>query len=126
MKQNLKPEELRSAPKTMRTRKSPGPDGISSEMLTHLGSATVNKFLETFNLSWQEGRLPQIWREATIIPVFQEGERPRHGLQLPPDQPDQLYGEDHVENLINGRPRWYLESADILTSEQAGFRQFRS
>ena len=61
MKQSIKLAELQTALKKLKARRSPGPDAISNEMLTHLGNSAVNKLLEIFNLSWEERKLPQIW-----------------------------------------------------------------
>ena len=74
MKNPFTHHELQSALRKLKTKKAPGPDGISNEMLAHLGSAAVDKLLEIFNLSWQEGTVPQIWKEATIIPVHKKGQ----------------------------------------------------
>ena len=31
-----------------------------------------------------------------------------------------------MERIVNARFKWYLETNDLLASQQAGFRQFRS
>ena len=72
MQQLLRLGELQRALKKLRPRRSPGPDGITNEMLIHLGSAAVCKLLKIFNHSWEQGVLPQIWREATLITILKK------------------------------------------------------
>ena len=68
-------QELDKVLRRLKKKKSPGPDGITNEMLTHLATASRLKLLEIFNYTWKEGRLPQIWREATMIPVLKKWKR---------------------------------------------------
>ena len=58
MQQPLRLGELQRVVNKLKARKSPGPDGITNEMLIHLGSATVCKLLQIFNHSWELGVLP--------------------------------------------------------------------
>ncbi|KAK7101835.1 hypothetical protein V1264_020159 [Littorina saxatilis] len=125
MSQPLTLHELRSALKKSKAKKSPGPDGITNEMLTHLGSAAENKLLEVFNSSWQEGSLPQLWREAIMIPILKKGKDPKKATSYRPISLTSCVVKT-LERIVNERLRWYLESRNLLAPEQAGFRQFRS
>ena len=60
MQQPLRLGELQRALKKLKSKKSPGPDGITSEMLVRLGSAAVCKLLQIFSHDWEQGVLPQI------------------------------------------------------------------
>ena len=68
MQQPLRLGELQIALKKLRPKRSSGPGVITNEMLIHLGSAAVCKLLQIYNHSWEQGVLPQIWREAAMIP----------------------------------------------------------
>ncbi|KAK7087559.1 hypothetical protein V1264_021593 [Littorina saxatilis] len=118
-------QELRQALRKLKNKKSPGPDGISNEMLNHLGSAAVGKLLDIFNLSWKEGQIPQVWKEATIIPIHKKG---KHKKKAPSYRPISLTScvVKTMKRMVNQRLLWYLEKEDILAPEQAGFRQFHS
>ena len=78
MHQPLSLGELQRALKKLRPKRSPGPDGITNEMLIHHGSAAVCKLLQIYNHSWEQGVLPQIWREATMIPILKKGKDPKN------------------------------------------------
>ena len=67
----------------------------AKKLLAHLGNSAVNKFLEIFNLSWKEGKLPQIWREAIMISILKKRKDPKQASSY---QPDQLRGEDDGKN----------------------------
>ena len=66
-------EELTSVLSNLKLKKSPGPDAITNEMIVNLGQPALHKLLDIFNKTWQEGTLPQIWREATMIPIHKKG-----------------------------------------------------
>ena len=59
MQQPLRPGELQRALKKLKLGKLPRPDGLTKEMLIHLGSAAVCKLLQIFNHRWEQV-LPQI------------------------------------------------------------------
>ena len=125
MTQQLVLHELKSALKTLKVRKAPGPDGISNEMLTHLGSAALKKLLEIFNSSWERGTLPQIWREAIMTPIHKSGKDPKRATSYRPISLTSCVVKT-MERMVNKRLQWYLETKGILASEQAGFRSCRS
>ena len=73
MESEITRSEMEYAISKLKMRKSPGPDGVSNEMIKNLGSAAAGKLLQIFNISWKTGKLPQIWREAIMIPLLKPG-----------------------------------------------------
>ena len=61
--------ELEEALKKMKQKKAPGPDGITYEMLKHLGPGAKRTLLLIYNQSWSTGTAPTIWKEAVIRPI---------------------------------------------------------
>ena len=55
---------------------APGSDGICGSHLVHVGLAVCREMLFIFNMSYDEGRLLDQWRETEIVPI------------LKPKQPD--------------------------------------
>ena len=118
-------QELDNALKKLKLKKSPGPDGITNEMLIHLDTTARLKLLEIFNLTWEEGRVPQMWKEATMIPIHKKGKDKRKSGSYRPISLTSCVVKT-MERIVNRRLMHHLESEKILAQEQAGFRQFRS
>lgn len=55
---------------------SPGKDQICYVMLKQLGKRSLLKLLELYNKVWKEGTLPNIWKEAIVIPIKKHGKDP--------------------------------------------------
>ena len=49
--------------------KAPGPDGVCTEHLLHLGPRASTALLRLCNESWLRGEVPSEWRRATIVPI---------------------------------------------------------
>ena len=59
--------------KKVKIRTAPGPDGITGEMLKHLGAFPRAVLLEMFNHSWIKEVVPAVCNEAVITPVPKKG-----------------------------------------------------
>ena len=125
MKQPFTLHELQTALRKLKTKKSPGPDGITNEMLKHLGSTAILKLLEVFNHSWETGTLAQTWREAIMTPIYKKGKDKKKPASYRPISLTSCMVKT-LERMINQRLLWYLETENILIPEQAGFRCFHS
>ena len=125
MHQPLRLGELQRALKKLRPKRSPGPDGITNEMFIHLGNAAVCKLLQIYNHSWEQGVFPQIWQEATMIPILKKGKDPKKANSYRPVSLTSCVVKT-MERIVNERLKCYLETENLLAPEQAGFRQFRS
>ena len=118
-------EELKKAIKKLKKKKAPGPDNITNEMLQHLGNTALQKLLDIFNLSWNKGELPQIWKEARMIPILKKGKNKAKAVSYRPISLTSCVCKT-MERIVNQRMQWYLETERIIAPEQAGFRQYRS
>ena len=104
---------------------SPGPDDIHYQLLKHLPSSALSILLEIYNSIWATGNIPKSWKEATVIPI---------------PKPDKDHTDPSnyrlialtsclcktMERMINDRLTWFLESNNIITNFQSGFRHQRS
>ena len=68
-------EELETALKNTKLRKSPGPDGIIPEVIVHGGKALWTFLLTLFNLFWLTEKLPSDLTDANISILFKKGDR---------------------------------------------------
>ena len=66
-------KELEDALSWLKQKKCPGADQITNEMLQQLGLKAKKKLIQSFNESWRTGIVPQVWREAIMIPVHKKG-----------------------------------------------------
>ena len=125
MQKSLTMDELKKAIQKLKKRKSPGPDDITNEMIQHLGNIALQKLLDIFNLSWNKGELPQIWKEAKMIPILKKGKNKARAASYRPISLTSCVCKT-MERIVNSRMKWHLETENIIASEQAGFRQYRS
>ena len=113
--------ELNKALKKLKPRKSPGPDKIHNEMLTHLGLPGKKVILSFINRTWNQGILPDSWKIATIKPILKKGKPADDLKSYRPISLSSCLGK-LAERIINGRLYWYLETNKFLNVAQAGFR----
>ena len=118
-------KEFEEAIKTLKDKKSPGPDKITNEMLEHLGTKAKSKLLGIFINSWNTGHVPQSWREADMVPIHKKGKDRANTDSYRPISLTSCVGK-LIERLINTRLVGHLEKNNIITPEQAGFLQHRS
>lgn len=117
--------EFQLALAKLNPKKSPGPDRITNEMLQHLGIKAQRKLLNVINSSWKSGCVPQIWREADMIPVPKQGKDKKKVTNYRPISLLSCPGK-LMEQMVNSRLMWHLEKNNILSPSQAGFRPHRS
>lgn len=67
-------EMIRAIKKSRPT--SPGKDQVGYAMLKYLGERALNKMLGLYNKVWEEGKLPEAWKEAVVIPIRKPGKDP--------------------------------------------------
>ena len=118
-------KEFEEAPKTLKDKKSPGPDKITNEMLEHPVTKAKCKLLGIFNNSWKTGRVPQSLRESDMVPIHKKGKDRANTDSYRPISLSSCVGK-LMERMINTRLVWHLEKNNIITPEQAGFRQHHS
>ena len=69
-------DELREALRNMRPKGPPGPDDISPPLLKNLDSNAIKLLLHILNLSLTTENIPQVWRNANIIPILKANKLP--------------------------------------------------
>ena len=102
-----------------------GPDDIHYQMLKHLPETALETLLHIFNSIWTTGVLPESWRLATIIPISKPGKDHAEPTNYRPIALTSCLCKT-LERMINKRLVWYLESNNLITKFQSGFRAERS
>ena len=73
---NFTMKELRKAIAKMKPREAPGPDDPPPSFFKSFGPKALKALLQIFNTSFEDGFVPQIWRNAIIIPLLKAGKPP--------------------------------------------------
>lgn len=106
-------EELESAIQRLDPRKSPGPDLIYGHMLHHLGQSAKSLLLRIFNISWQTGKLPKIWKNSTIIPILKPGKEASNCKSYRPISLTSILCKT-MERIIHTRlMKWLIEEKKL-------------
>ena len=100
-----------------------GPDYIHYQMLKHLPETALDTLLHIFNGIWTAG-FPESWRLATIIPIPKPGKDHAEPTNYKPIALTGCLCET-LKRMINKRLVWYLESNNLITKFQSGFRAER-
>ena len=62
----------------IRTKKAPWPNGVTNDMILHLGPSAKKASLALFNKSWKSGTVPALYEKATLIPIHKKGKDKKH------------------------------------------------
>ena len=106
-------------------KKATGPDPISYLMLGNLPNYTVEKLLRFFQRCWEEGVIPQAWRDAEVVGIHKQGKSKKHPANYRPISLTPQLGKA-FERIITDRLNYFLEKYNIIPDCQAGFRKHRS
>ena len=94
-------------------------------MLKHLGACSRAVLLKIFNHSWIKGVVPAVWKEAIIIPIPKKGKDKKNPPSYHPISLLSCVGK-LLERMINRRLINHLESNNVLSPTQTGYRKHRS
>ena len=119
----IKIEEVEDALKT-KTETSPGEDTITYKMLEYLPKPGTEVLTEIIDGLYREGPLPPDFKTAIITPVPKPDKDPQNPASYRP-----ISLTSHIaklmETIVNKRLKNYLESKNIITKNQSGFRTRR-
>ncbi|GBO31551.1 putative RNA-directed DNA polymerase from transposon X-element [Araneus ventricosus] len=104
---------------------SPGPDGITYNMLRHLNTTSLSHLIILFNRIWTEQKDPSQWHEATVIPILKPGKVPSNPLNYRPIALTSCLCKT-FERMVNARLIYELEKQGCIPPLQSGFRRGRS
>ena len=109
---------------TLDVHKAPGPDKIPSHLLQLASQEIAPVLTLIINSSLHQGELPMDWKCANIVTVFKKGDKTLASNY----RPISLTGISCriMERLIHTHLFSHLESINILSDQQHGFRPRRS
>ena len=103
---------------------SPGEDEILYSMIFNLPRSTKQFLLDILNSFWFSGTSPKSWKISSIVPVL----KPLKDSYLPKNYRPIVLTScacKIYERMVNARLVWYLESKNLLSNRQFGFRKNR-
>ena len=104
---------------------SVGPDQVAYPFFKNLPESGLNALLDTLNHLWDNNSYPTDWRSSTLIPILKPRKPPSDPASYRPISLTSCASK-LMERIINGRIRVHLESNNLLSSNQNGFRPGRS
>ena len=117
-------QEVQSRLEKLNTNKSCGPDDIHPRLLQETAKAVSIPLEIIFNLSLNSGKCPTDWRTANVTPIHKKGSRTDPGNYRPVSLTSQVCKV--LEAIVRKHIIEHLESNDILSDKQHGFREGRS
>ena len=120
----LTPEELEYALNLSKD-SAPGPDEVCYSMLKNLAPSGKSLLLNLLNRAFKEGKFPDQWKEALVIPILKEGKPAYSPGSYRPIALTSCICKV-FERILNRRLVWFLESHGYIDRHQSGFRKGRS
>jgi ribonuclease HI len=118
-------DELTQAIKQMKAKGAYGPDDIPPTFLKALGPIALAELLSIFNIAFELGICPQIWRQAIIIPLLKAGKAAGDLASFRPISLTSCICKT-FERMLSERLFHIVESKNILSPYQAGYRKARA
>jgi len=71
----LSKEDIEKELRSLKNRKSHGPDGIFNKMLKYVGTELTLRLTQLFQQILKLCTIPKAWKQSTIIPLFKKGSK---------------------------------------------------
>ncbi|GFT49023.1 putative RNA-directed DNA polymerase from transposon X-element [Trichonephila clavipes] len=102
-----------------------GPDGLHYIMLRHLSESSIFSLLSLFNRIWETEVFPTQRCHAHVLPFPKPGKDPTSANNYSPIALTSCLRR-LMERIVNARLMFHLESPNLLSPLQSGFRKSRS
>ena len=102
-----------------------GPDDIHYQLLKHLPDPSLTVLLNIFNSIWTSDSFLAAWRQAVVVPIPKPEEDRSDPNNYRPIALTSCLCKT-MERMVNNRLVYYLESNNLITNLQSGFRKERS
>ena len=101
-----------------------GPDNLHPQLLKNCATQLAYPLHVIFSRALKEGQLPDDWKTSTVFPIFKKGVR-SDPLNYRPISLTSICCKT-FERLLSAHLTTYLESNQLLSPHQFGFRSSRS
>ena len=110
--------------RALKATSSPGPDDIHPRVLKELSQTLSLPLALLYRKSINTGELPDIWKQAWIVPIHKKGSKQEPGNYRPVSLTSVACKV--LESLIRDALMEHLDTHSLLSVEQHGFRPRRS
>ena len=118
------PESILEVLNKLKPSLSVGPDGLCAYFIKKLKYTLCLPLSIIFEVSYRTGKLPSLWKKATIVPVFKKGLS--HSVENYRPVSLCCVSCKLMESVINTALVKHLDTFDILKTQQYGFRKLKS
>ena len=108
----------------LNTSKSPGPDMLHSRVLKEIAPAIVKPLQWIFSSTMHSGKLPSIWKQANVSPIFKKGKK-QHASNYRPVSLTCILCKVQ-ESMIRDDIIAHMNANQLISSRQFGFLSGRS
>ena len=117
-------EDIISAISEISVGSAAGPDGVPAILLKQCAKSLAYPIRILWEESYRRGEVPSFYKESHVCPIFKKGDRSKTANYRP------VSVTSHVvkvfERVMRKKIVTHLESRDIISSKQHGFRSGRS
>ena len=110
-------------PKRLKVHKATGPEAVPTRFLLGFAVELAPIMTKLFQLSLDTGKIPDDWREASIVPVFKKGERQFASNYRPVSLTS--VSCKLLEHIVHSQIMDHYDSRHLLADQQHGFRSRR-
>ena len=122
---NISLEEIQAVLQMQRVGIAHGPHAIYSDLLLHTGKQLQSAIHLIYSKSWQEGVIPEDWKQAEVKFLKKSGKASYHSASAyRPISLTSCLGKG-LERIITQRLYAFCEHNKIIDRDQEGFRHFR-
>jgi len=104
--------------------KANGPDQLPARFLKEVSLEIAPALTLIFQASLDQSKLPEVWKEALVVPVFKKGNR-SDPCNFRPISLTCICGKI-LEHVVHSNISKHLQRYEVLCDEQHGFRTNRS
>ena len=116
--------DIKQAIEETKINSAPGLDGLPPVFLHKCKLNILKPLTVIMNKSIQSGEIPEVWKEASITPIFKGGKKEEPANYRPVSLTSQI--AKLLERIIRWYLVTYLELINAFPDSQHGFRAFRS
>ena len=109
------PYEVETVLKSLKTGKASGPDSINNRILKELSQPLSHPLCDLFNFSIVTGKVPVIWKQANITPIFKKNDASDHTNYSLLSSIGKV-----LEKLVHKRIFNFFHDNQVITTLQSG------